>query len=320
MLLKKFSYDTTGLPAVVNDQSLELLVRSFYEGKTGATFAKQTGIKSTADLHYITTELFYQTDTGCSFDPSGKTGFSKRTITVGKVKIQQEFCAKELEGFWTERALRPGSKYDYIAFEQDFTNYLLGLMTEAQETALWQSAIGGSGGANLTKFDGFNKIISDASATTINGNPTGITTGTGITTSNVIGIFDGMWALLPAKLKGKTDIQFMCGGDTFDKLVVALKNANMFHYDGVNGSAYQSQELILPGTGIKVVVYFGLDGTNKIHLGRTSNFIIGTDLESDEDSFNIRENPIDLTMMLDIHFKVGTQIKFPNEIVTFKLA
>jgi hypothetical protein len=111
----------------------------------------------------------------------------------------------------------------------------------------------------------------------------------------------------------------MCGSDIFDKLILALKAANLFHYDGVNGSAYQSQELILPGTGIKVVAFFGLDGTNRIHLGRTSNFIIGTDLESDEDMFNIRENPISLTMMLDIHFKVGTQVKFPNEIVTFKL-
>jgi hypothetical protein len=319
MKLKKFAYDTTGLPAVVNDQSLELLVRSFYEGKTGATFAKQTGIKSTADLHYITTELFYQADSGCSFDASGKTNFSKRTITVGKIKVQQDFCAKQLEGFWTERALRPGTMYDYIAFEQDFTNYLVGLLTEAKETALWQSAIGGSGGSNLTQFDGFNKIILDASATTINGNPSGITTGTGITSANVITIFDTMWSLLPSKLKGKPDLQFFVGGDIFDKLILALKQQNLFYYDGVNGSAYQSQELILPGTGIKVVAYYGLDGTNRIHLGRTSNFVIGTDLESDEDMFNIRENPISLTMMLDIHFKLGTQIKFPNEIVTFKL-
>jgi hypothetical protein len=319
MKLKKFAYDTTGLPAVVNDQSLELLIRSFYEGKTGSTFAKQTGIKSTADLHYITTELFYQADTSCAFNASGKTGFSARTITVGKIKVQQEFCAKELEGFWTERALRPGTMYDYIAFEQDFTNFLVGLLTEAKETALWQSAIGGGGGSNLTQFNGFNKIILDASATTINGNPSGITTATGITSANVVTIFDTMWGLLPARLKGKSDLMFMCGSDTFDKLILALKAANLFYYDGVNGSAYQSQELILPGTGIKVVAFFGLDTTNRIHLGRTSNFIIGTDLESDEDMFNIRENPITLTMMLDIHFKLGTQIKFPNEIVTFKL-
>jgi len=319
MKLKKFAYDTTGLPAVVNDQSLDLLIRSFFEGKTGAKFAKQTGIKSTSDLHYIDTQLFYQADSGCAFNASGNVTFSKRTITVGKIKVQQEFCARQLEGFWTERALKPGSAYDYIAFEREFTEYLVGLMVEAKETALWQSQIGGSGGANLTQFDGFNKVIADASATTINGNPTGITTGTGITTANVIGIFDGMWAVLPSKIKGKEDLEFMCGSDTFDKLITALKNANLFFYDGVNGSAYQSGALILPGTGIKVERYFGLDGTNRIHLGRTSNFVIGTDLESDEDMFEIRENPISLTMMLDIHFKLGCQVKFPNEIVTFKL-
>jgi hypothetical protein len=61
-----------------------------------------------------------------------------------------------------------------------------------------------------------------------------------------------MWAVLPSKIKSKEDLEFMCGSDTFDKLITALKNANLFFYDGVNGSAYQSGSLILPGTGIKV--------------------------------------------------------------------
>lgn len=319
MILRKFDYDTAGLPAVVNDQSLDLLIRSFFEGKTGEKFPKQTGIKSTDDLHYIETDLYYQADTGCAFNASGDVRFSKRTITVGKIKIQQEFCAKDLEGFWTERALKPGSTYDYIAFEKEFTEYLVGLMVEAKETALWQSAIGGGGGLNLIQFDGFIDIIDAAVATTINGNPTNITVATGITAANVIGIFDGMWQLLPAKLKAKNDVSYKCGSDTFDLLILALKNADLFHYDGVNGTPYQSGVIILPGTGIKVERYFGLDGTDRIFLARDSNFVIGTDLESDEDYFNIRENPITLTMMLDIHFKMGTQVKFPNEIVQFKL-
>ncbi len=319
MILKKFGYDTSGLPAVVNDQSLDLLVRSFFEGKTGKKFAKQTGIKSTDDLHYIETELHYQADSGCSFNASGDTTFSKRTITVGKIKIQQSFCARDLEGFWTERALKPGSNYDYIAFEKDWTEYLVNLMIEAKETALWRSKIGGGEGLNLIQYDGFIAIIDAAVASTINGNPTSITTATGITSSNVIGIFDGMWTLLPSKLKGKPDVEFMCGSDTFDKLILALKTANLFHYDGVNGSPYEQGVIILPGTGYRVERYFGLDGTNRIFLARTSNFVIGTDLESDEDQFDIRENPIDKNMLVDIHFKEGTQVKFPNEIVQFKL-
>jgi hypothetical protein len=128
-----------------------------------------------------------------------------------------------------------------------------------------------------------------------------------------------MWQLLPARLKGKEDLMFMCGSDTFDKLIVAEKNANAYHYDGVNASPYKSGVVILPGSGYRVERFFGLDGTNRIYLGRASNFVIGTDLESDEDYFNIRQNPIDLNMLLDIHFKLGTQVRFPNEIVQFKL-
>jgi hypothetical protein len=330
MILRKFGYDTAGLPAVVNDLSLTLLTRSFFEGKTGGLFQVMPGIKSTEDLHYIENDLYYQADSGCAFNASGATTFSKRTITVGKIKIQQEFCSRDLEGFWTERALKAGANYDYIAFEQDIMNLITKKMIEAKETALWKSKIGGGGGLNLIQYDGFIAIIDAASASTINGNPTGITKATGITAANVIGIFDGMWAVLPAKLKRKDDLSFFCDSIVFDLLILALKNANMYHYDGVSATPYQSGVITLPGAGYKVTCLYGLDPLNaagttafaaeqRIYLARTSNFVIGTDLESDEDYFDVRENPITKTMMVDIHFKEGTQVKFPNEIVVFKL-
>jgi len=104
----------------------------------------------------------------------------------------------------------------------------------------------------------------------------------------------------------------------------------MYHYDGVSASPYESGVITLPGSGYKVTSLFGLDPLNaagttafaaeqRIYLGRTSNFVIGTDLESDEDYFDVRENPITKTLMVDIHFKEGTQVKFLNEIVVFKL-
>ena len=330
MLLRKFGYDTSGLPAVVNDLSLTLLTRSFFEGKTGGLFTVMPGIKSTQDLHYIENDLYYQADSGCAFNASGATTFSKRTLTVGKIKIQQEFCSRDLEGFWTERALKAGANYDYIAFEQDIMNLITNKMTEAKEVALWKSKIGGGGGLNLIQYDGFISIIDAGSASTINGNPTGITKATGITASNVIGIFDGMWAVLPAKLKRKTDLSFFCDSIVFDLLILALKNANMYHYNGVDSNPYESGVIQLPGSGYKVTCLYGMDPLNtagttafaaeqRIYLARTSNFVIGTDLESDEDYFDVRENTITKTLMVDIHFKEGVQVKFLNEIVAFKL-
>jgi hypothetical protein len=318
MILQKFNYDTAGLATVINDQSLDLLTRSFFEGVTASTFAKQTGIKSSDDLHYIETELFYQDDDGCGFTASGKTSFPGRKISVGKIKIQQDFCPRDLEGFWTERGLKPGSNYDAMAFQTDWTNYMVQLMGEVQEDALWQSNLS-TGTGNFGKYDGFLAIIDAASAVTINGNTSGVTVSDGITPSNVITIFDNMWMSLPRKLKRKSDLMFKAGTDTFDKLILALKNANMFHYNGVDASAYESGEVALPGCGYKVKAFPGLDGTNRILLSRISNYKIGTDLESDEDEFDIRIDPVSKKILLDIHFKAGTQVKFPNEIVQFKL-
>lgn len=314
----KFGYDTSALSAVVNDQSLEMIMRSFYEGPTSKRFTKQTGIKSSEQLHYLTEELFFQADGGCTFNASGATAFSNKTLTVDDVKVQQSFCTRDLEGFWTERALKPGSNYDYAAFEADWSAYLSGLITEAMETALWQGNKS-TGTGNNALWDGFIRKIDDATDE-INGNPTGITTGTGITTSNILTILNGMVALNPIRNDDKPDLCFSMGNDTFKTTVQALMSANLYHYDGVSATAYETGSIALPGFGITIKRTPGLNGTNRIFLTRESNYVIGTDGQNDEEIFMLRESQETLgKMLLDIHFKCGTQIKFTNEVVSFKL-
>lgn len=315
-IIHKFNYNTSDLTDYVNQESQNLLVRSVFEGKTAQKFSKMTGVKHSEALQLMATEVFYQASTTCAGTPSGTTTLSQRVLTVGKAQLYQSFCPRDLENFWTQKALPAGSTYDSITFESDWTSHVVDLMKEANETALWQGNTS-SGTGNNQFWNGFIKILDDASALTIDGN-TGNVSGA-ITASNVIGIFDAMWAALPAKLKGKSDLEFMCGSDVFDLYILALKNANLFHYDGVASGPYQMGEITQPGTGYKVSRYFGLDGTNRIFLGRTSNFYVGTDMESDEDYFKVKEYE-DETIRARAHFKLGTQVAYPNEVVQFTLA
>lgn len=321
MELKKFAYQTGTLTAYVDQESLTLLTASTFQGKTGTKFTKQTGIKSSQALQLFEIDVYFQAEgSSCAFDASGNQEFTQRLITVGKMKINDEYCPKQLEAYWTQKALSKGSNYDAVAFESDWTTFLTEKINQRLEQMYWQSNTT-TGSGDFAHFNGFVKIIADAKAAglTVNGNPTAITSGTGITASNVIGIFDGMRVLLPAGLYGKPDVEFMCGWDTLNTLITALKNANLYHYDGVSGQSFQSGELDLPGSGIKIVAYHGLTGQNKIYLSRTSNFFIGCDLEGEEDQFEIRDNPITKTIMLDVHLKAGTQVAFPQEIVEFTL-
>ena len=314
----KFGYNVSGLTAYVDQTSQELLVRSVFEGKTASKFQKRTGIKSSEALQLMATDVVFQTGGTCSVSASGTTTFTQRNLTVGKVNITEYLCPKELEAYWTQQALSAGSTYDSIAFESDYTNAKASIIAETNETALWQGNTS-TGTGNNAYYNGFIKIIDDASAVTISGNTGAVASGTGITSGNIIAILDAMWLRLPASLKGKSDVEFMLGSDTYDKLVMALKAANLFWYNGVDGAAMANGELTLAGTPYKVSRYFGLDGTNRIFLGRTSNFFIGTDLEGEDDQFQVKVLETD-QIRFKVDFKLGTQVAYPNEIVQFTFA
>lgn len=319
MLLKKFGYQTDSLTAYVNEQSMDLLTKATFTGKSAQMFTKQPGIKSAEALQLFEVDVYMQAEgADCAFTPSGNQEFTQRILTVDKLKIQDEYCPKKLEAFWTQKALTTGSSYDKLAFEADWTEFVTRKIGEKMEQMIWRgNKVSGAG--DFALMNGFIKIIDDASALTVNGNTGNVTVGTGIVAGNVIAIHDAIWQVIPAALYGESDLVIMEGWDTFNTLIVALKNANLYHYDGVSGNPQTTGSLILPGTGYRIEALHGLTGTNRIFAGKTSNFFIGVDLDGEEDQFDIRDNPITKSIMLDAHFKLGTQIAFPSEVVSFKL-
>jgi hypothetical protein len=62
-----------------------------------------------------------------------------------------------------------------------------------------------------------------------------------------------------------------------------------------------------------------LDGTNRIHLSRLSNYRIGTDLENDFEQYEIFYEQKEDLVYYRLRAKLGTQIVFGGELVTFKL-
>jgi hypothetical protein len=278
----------------------------------------QTGIKSSETVNILDTDATFQTGGTCGFLSSGTTTFSQRTLTVGKIKVNEALCPKALEAKYTQKALQIGSRYENIPFEQQYTDLKSGTIAEQMEIGIWQGDTA-SANANLNKFDGLIKIV-DASGAAAQGNPTGITTGTGITTSNVRGIVSGMYLALPANVQGKKDVRVFCGWDTFQKFISAYTDANLFNF-APKGSEISAEngEVIIPGTFYKLTAVHGLDGTNRLFAMRTSNMYFGTDLENEEERWEIFFAKEADEIRFVAEWKAGVQVAFPNEIVSFKL-
>jgi hypothetical protein len=295
-----------------------LLVSSSVLGAKTAALIKSAGnvmvgVKSAETINIMDTDAFFQAGGSCGWNASGTTTFTQRTVTVGKIKVQEALCPKALEAKYLQKALPTGSQYDSIPFEQDYADRKAKTIASQLETSIWQGDTGSANG-NLNKFDGLIKLIG-AAAGVVDANVSGYVSGaplTSITAANVVSLLDGVYKAIPAKVVAADDMTIFVGQDTFRTYTIALKNANMFNY-AFDGKA--DSEFVLPGTPIKVVAVEGLNSTNDIYAMRLSNLFLGTDLLNEEEKFEIFFAKEADEVRFAAEFKMGVNIAFPDEIV-----
>ena len=311
------SFSVSTLSNYTKENEAQLVTSSVLGAKTAALIKSagnvMVGVKSAETINIMDTDAFFQAGGTCGWNASGTTSFTQRTVTVGKIKVQEALCPKALEAKYLQKALPTGSQYDSIPFEQDYSDKKAKTIASQLETSLWQGDTNSANG-NLNKFDGFIKLIG-AAAGVVDANVSGFISGaplTSITSANVISLFDGVYKAIPAKVVSSEDMVIVCGSDTFRTYTIALKNANMFNY-AFDGKA--DSEFVLPGTPIKVVSLQGLNGTNDVYAMRLSNLFLGTDLLNEEEKFEIFFAKEADEVRFAAEFKMGVNVAFPDEIV-----
>ena len=315
-------FDVSALANYTKENEALLVTSSVLGAKTAALIKSagnvMVGVKSSEKINIMETDAIFQAGGTCGFNASGSTTFTQRTVTPGKIKVNEALCPKDLEAKYLQKALPTGSMYDSIPFEQEFSDKKAKTIAAQLETALWQGDTS-SVNVNLNKFDGLVKLIGAASgvvaanaSTFISGAPL-----SSITAANVISIFDGVYRAIPAKVVAADDMTIFCGQDLVRTYTIALKNSGSFNYQ-IDVKA--DSEFVLPGTTIKVVAVAGLNGTNKVYAMRLSNLFLGTDLLNEEEKFEIFYAKEADQIRFVSEFKMGVNIAFPDEVTAFVLA
>ena len=310
------SLDLTGLSNYVKENEQQLATSLVFKPKTAQLIEGagnvMVGVKSAEKINIMETDAVFQAGGTCGFNASGTTTFTQRSLTIGKIKVNEAICPKTFEAKYTQKALRAGSTYDYMPFADEYTAKKIEVIGKQLETALWQGDTG-SGNANLNKFDGLLKLIAPSGVLVsgvVDGNPDAETE---ITTTNVISIVDGIYQLIPTSIVDNGDVVIFAGMDTFRKYTVALKAANLFHY----AAEAADFEIVIPGTSIKLVGVNGLNGTDKLVATRLSNLYLGVDLLNEEERFELFYAKEADEMRFVAEFKMGVNYAFPSEIVYF---
>ncbi len=310
--------DLNQLANYVKENEQQLAAAAVFGAKTASIIEAsgnvQVGIKSSETINILNTDVWFQQGGSCGFTPAGTTTITQRVITVGKIKVQESICPKAFEAKYTQKALKEGSTYDYMAFATEYTALKSAKISALLETAIWQGSPNNMN-PSLNKFDGYLHHL-DVLGFNMFGSPVkgNVDNLTELTQSNVITEIDRVFSLIPAALLDKQDVAMFVGNDTFREYVLALRNANYFHYavDATN------MELVIPGTNVKLIGVNGLNATNVIFAVSLSNLYIGTDMLNEQDKYELFYAKEADEMRFSVEFKLGTQIAFPDEVVYWK--
>ena len=300
-----FSFDLSGLSTYTDEVGGMLLSEAIVKSKTAELGYVQAGVKGTQAINLLTSTLNVQ-DGSCGWNSSGSTTFTQRDITVCDYKVNEALCPRDLNDYWAGQFLNAGSYNESVPFEEAISELKVKQIQKYVEDKLWQALPAASGGTDC--FVGFKGLFSTGQTPSEQINF--VTSPTTPVTADMLTCVDEVIEALPDKVQEDEDLLVMMSMALYRKYIINLRTSNYFHYSPEEAGT----EFITfhPGTNIRVVGIPGLNGSNAIVCGKSSQLVIGTDLMDDTERLEIFYDRNDDEVRVRANFKVGAQIPFPS--------
>lgn len=288
----------TGLPDYVATNR-DMIIKSFGLVGTGTRgrIGIQTGVKKVAALNYLDLAAVFQDGSECGFNPLDSITLSQKNIVAAAIKVNGQICPETLLGKYAEYLVRVNATENELPFEQYIVDALVAQINKGIETLIWQ---GDTSGSDL--IDGFlTQVAADASA--IPATLTGITT--------AYDAVKAVYFLMPEETLERGGAIFVDPA-IFRALLNDLVVLNYYHYDMGNGNP---EEILLPGTDVRVIKTAGLAGTKAIFASFAENLVYGTDMENDNEAIDIWWSQDDRMFKYEAKWVSGVAYHFSDQIV-----
>lgn len=287
----------TSLPDYVEENKIGLIAKAVLGGNSVDMFNLQTSVLGKTAINLLNTDIKLQDAEGCGFDPQGSQTLSQRYIEPKVVKLNMEYCDKNLLGTWAQYQVKIAAGKEVLPFEEQFIGDVIAHVNDAVEKTVWQGKKATAG-----EFDGILEVLKGASATA-----TKDETSNWKTLQNV-------YFALPQVAK-KEDTAIFVSPEFYEAWIQEMIEKNMFHIFPNDAAT----SVKLPGTSVDVIKVNGLTGANKIVAGRKSNVYIGVDMSNDKEVFDFWFSKGDRVFRLAIEFSYGVQVAFPDQMVVCSL-
>lgn len=287
------------LTPYIEQNRLPLIAKAVLDSRSVKLFNVQTGVKSSAALNLLDTEVKFGDGSACGWNEAGSSTLSQRIIETGMVAVNMSFCDKAMAKYWSQYGVKIAAGMATLPFEEQFTADVVAGIQENLEKAIYQGDKA-SADENLNKFDGMIKILNAAAGVNK------VTLGGTNLYADVMAVYN---AIPEAVLDGAS---ILVGADDYRAFCQTLVEKNFFHYDGKG----VDDEIYIPGTNVKVVKVNGLNGTHKMIAAQVGkNLFYGCDMESDAETIDFWYSKDNQEFRLAANFNAGVQCAKPAECV-----
>ena len=287
----------TGLPSYVATNR-DLIIKSFGLVGTGTRgrIGLQTGVKKVAALNYLALNAAFQDGSECGFNALDEITLSQKNITVAAIKVDGQICPETLLGKYAEYLVRVNATENELPFEQYIIDTLVKQINKGIESLIWTGSTTGGGLINgfLTQFAADNGVIT-------------------VTLTGVAAAYEAVKAVyfkMPEEALERGGAIFVDPA-IFRALLNDLVVLNFYHYDMGNANP---EEILLPGTDVRVIKAPGLASTKAIVGTFAENLVYGTDMENDNEDVDLWWSQDDRLFKYEVKWASGVAYHFSDKV------
>ena len=293
------SLDVSALSDFNNEVAGKVVPKIVFEGYTTSILPIQEGIKFQEPLNIFEVDLQIQSG-DCVSNASGSFDATQRTISVTQRTSYDGLCLDNLNPKYLGiSALDRGSYNETFKLASIYTEQIVNQMKKADDAFLWGAGQFGT----FTSASTAGVVIPDAA------------TGS-VSSATILGITDAMIENLSDDVADRDDLTIWMSVSNFRKFITALRGINNYYFDpGSISNRTGILQVAYPFQNVKVVGTSGISG-DRIALMPDAYAVVGVDLLSDVENFQLWYDINADQLKHRLKSKLGSQVAFPEYIVS----
>lgn len=290
------SINLSSLSEYVEQRSDELLTKSILGAKTLDVIDIMLDVKYTAPLNYLDSTIVFASGETCGWDPSGSDVFTQRTIEVVPVKINKDWCARDMRKYWMNYQLLIDAQRETLPFEEKLIDENIKAINVELENEIWTNDAS-------ALFPGFLTVLADEAD---------VITDTADASEGAVAVIDTAYGAITDSMYAHGDVTIFVEPTLYRNFIKESNAVCCANRDVLDAA---SDSITYPGDSrVTIRPTAGLTGTDTVVVTWAKNLVFGTDVEGSENDYKVWYDDKDEMTHFKVLFNAGVQVKFPSEV------